>query len=84
MKIVILLLDDDLFVEGSFTSAYGPHSKRLTEDLPQSVRNAARRVGTWANGAEADLVHDVERARTRDELTRDIARLQAQLDATRA
>lgn len=84
MRLVILLAGDDLFVEGGWASVYGQHSRRLTEQLPDDVREAAQTLAIWGNEYEPTLRQEVERARAVDELSRDIARLQAQLDALRA
>lgn len=84
MRLTILLAGDDLFVQGDFASNYAAyHSRRLTEALPPRLLRAAKSLGEWANEQEPDLIAEVEKTRTIQELQRDIERMQKQLDAMR-
>lgn len=60
MRLTMIFAGPDLFVQGEWTTAYGVHSKRLTEDMPPNIRNAAEQVCDWANDQEGDLRELIE------------------------
>ena len=79
MRLVITYdpAQDDLFVQGEWTSVHGVHGKRLTEDMPVPIRTAARDVIDWAQAQETGLRQGIERVNELQEIERDIARLNA-------
>ena len=79
MRLTMILAGADLFVQGEWTSAYGVHAKRLTEDMPANIRNHAKAVAEWANDQEADLRTLIEHTEERSDLENLIALLQQRL-----
>lgn len=76
MRIVLILADDDLFIQAEWLSIYGEHHKRVTEDAPEEVQDAARTLAEWANALEPELRANMENLTELAEVRRDIARLQ--------
>ena len=77
MRLTLTYDGADLFIQGEWLSAYGVHSKRLTEDMPKEIRDAAVAVAGWANTQEDALRTGIEKHETAANLRREITRLEA-------
>lgn len=73
MRLIITNTKEDLFCQGEWVDNAGPHTRRLTEDMPADIRQKALDVITWADQQEkaqfAPLAENMaERARLEDEI----------------
>jgi hypothetical protein len=74
---------DDLFVQSEWLDVYGPHSQRITEEMPKEVRDAARVVIDWANGIEPVKRRENEERQAEADFDREIGKLEQRKQVVR-
>lgn len=52
-RLLITNNDGDLFIQMEWQDQIGAHTKRVTEDMPQPIKDAAQALIDWANTEEA-------------------------------
>lgn len=70
-RLIITKSTTDLFVQLEWLSNFGPHSKRVTEEMPPAVRAACEILIDWANA------HEESELRPKVEIDQEIRALEA-------